>query len=149
MPTNEKKKNKGSSRSFNIRSDMDVVQTREYGRNLAAKIGFDRNDQTLVATAISEICRNIIEYAGSGEITIEHINSKSRKGIVITAEDDGPGIADVKKACQEGFSTGRGMGVGLSGTKRIMDEFDVQSEMGKGTIVKMSKWLSGNEYYQK
>lgn len=146
MPGKKKNNLEELVRSFYIRSDGNVVETREYGRKLAAKIGFSKTDQTLIATAISEICRNIIEYAGSGDITIEFKNNKNRRGIIITAKDEGPGIEDVERACQEGYSTGRGMGVGLSGSKRIMDEFDIQSERGKGTTINMSKWISEDEY---
>lgn len=146
MQNKGKNKSENSIRTFSIDSDIDVVETRDYGKNIAGKIGFSKNDQTLIATAISEICRNIIEYAGSGDLTIESKNKENRRGIVVTAKDEGPGIADVKLALQEGYSTGRGMGIGLSGSKRIMDEFEIHSEMGKGTTVIMSKWLTVDEY---
>lgn len=135
------KKIKRVNKTFSIQSDKDIVIVREYARELADYIGFLTNDRTLVATAVSEICRNIIEYAQKGEVTIERVTRNPRIGITITIQDSGPGIADVEQAMQDGYSTGRGMGVGLPGTRRIMDEFDIQSELGKGTKVVMSKWL--------
>lgn len=139
----DRKKHKRSKdvKTFTINADYDIVKVREYARDLADNIGFTTNERTLIATAVSEICRNIIEYAHDGEVTLEPSFKNQKRGITITVEDRGPGISDLKQAMQDGYSTGRGMGVGLPGTKRIMDEFDIQSEIGKGTRIVMSKWL--------
>lgn len=133
-------------RSFSIASDRDLVTIREFGRKLASRIGFGSNDQTLIATALSEICRNVLEYANSGEVTIKPGYRKKTDGITMIVTDTGPGIEDVNKALQEGYSTGRGMGVGLPGTMRIMDEFSIKSRRGQGTTVTMSKWLEHYEF---
>lgn len=129
------------SDTFLIHCDKDIVVAREYARDLAEQIGFSSNERTLIATAVSEICRNIIEYAQNGQIFIETVQENPKKGIKITVEDSGPGITNVEQAMQDGFSTGRGMGVGLPGTKRIMDDFKIKSTIGKGTRIIMSKWL--------
>lgn len=132
-------------KNFPVKSDKDLVEIRAYGRKLAREIGFSTNDQTLIATALSEVCRNIIEYAGTGKVIIETIQDSS-PGITITAHDQGPGIEDVEKALEEGYSTGKGMGIGLPGCKRIMDQFQIDSKTGKGTVVSMHKWVEENEY---
>lgn len=132
-------------KNFPVKSDKDLVEIRAYGRKLAREIGFNTNDQTLIATALSEVCRNIIEYAGIGKVIIETVQDSSQ-GICITAQDQGPGIKDIDKALEEGYSTGRGMGVGLPGCKRIMDQFQVDSRSGKGTVVSMHKWVEKNGY---
>lgn len=134
----EKNKIKKDERLLYLKSDNDIVKIREYGRNLAAHLGFSENDQAFIATAISEICRNVVEYADCGEvkITIGEPNE-----IVILVKDQGPGIKDLKKAMEEGYSTGEGLGIGLPGAKRIMDSFDIQTGPA-GTIVKMSKCIS-------
>ncbi|MBD3615405.1 MAG: anti-sigma regulatory factor [Gracilimonas sp.] len=131
---------------FPIGSDLDLVSIRDFGRKMAAQIGFEGSDQTLIATALSEICRNVLEYAGTGEVKIEPDKDKNSEGILITVTDTGPGIEDVRKALQEGYSTGRGMGIGLPGTKRIMDKFEIHSNIGKGTTVIMAKWLDKYEF---
>ncbi len=128
------------SKTFVIVKDHDIVKVREYARDVASQIGFSTNERTLIATAVSEICRNVIEYAGEGKVIIQTVAKNPRTGISITVEDKGPGIEDVAKAMQDGYSTSRGMGVGLPGTKRIMDDFTIHSEAGKGTRVMMSKW---------
>lgn len=133
-------------RTFPVASDKDLVTIREFGRKLAGQIGFESNDQTLIATALSEICRNVLEYAGSGKVTIKPGNRKKSDGLTVIVSDSGPGIEDVNKALQEGYSTGRGMGVGLPGTMRIMDDFSIESKIGKGTTVTMSKWLDHYEF---
>lgn len=129
------------SKTFQVSSDKDVVQVREHAREVAGTLGFTTNDRTLITTVVSEICRNILEYAQKGQVAIKPLYLNSKRGICITASDDGPGIADIKMAMQDGYSTGRGMGVGLPGSKRIMDEFDIQSKPGKGTKITMCKWL--------
>lgn len=141
MADQKKEKNIEGLKIFTIKADFDIVKVREYARDVADEIGFSTNERTLIATAVSEICRNIIEYAQDGKVYIEPILKNPKKGITITVEDQGPGIEDIDKAMQDGYSTGRGMGVGLPGTKRIMDEFDIQSEINRGTRIVMSKWL--------
>ena len=124
-----------------INSPADIVTARQKGRALAAEIGFDGSDLTLVATAISEVARNIVDHAKNGDILLAAISQGSRRGICITARDEGPGIPDVAMAMQYGYSTRRGLGVGLPGAKWLMDDFDVDSKVGKGTTVTMKKWL--------
>lgn len=141
----EKEKAELSGKKFLLMSDKDLVTIREYGRRLASEVGFDDNDQTLISTALSEICRNVIEYAKSGEVTFEYDGSKD--GIAITISDDGPGIEDLNKALKEGYSTGQGLGVGLPGAKRIMDEFEIESNHGKGTKVRMCKWRNNHNRF--
>ena len=118
-----------------IAADVDVVRAREQGRELAAAHGFSLGDQTVIATAISEIARNILMYAKRGEV-----NDGSRDGLRVIAEDRGPGIRDLPRAMQDGFSTSGGLGLGLPGAKRLMDDFTVDSAPGRGTIVTMIKW---------
>ena len=126
-----------------IASDADIVAARQFGRDLATEIGFSQTDTTLIATAISEVARNITTYAGSGEIVCETIERNERHGLLVVAVDDGPGIADLERALQDGFTTGQGMGLGLPGAKRLMDEFEIESAPGRGTKVVMRKWLPG------
>ena len=124
-----------------IASDSDIVAARQFGRELATEIGFSQTDTTLIATAISEVARNITTYAGSGEIVCETIERNERQGLLVVAVDKGPGIADLERALQDGFTTGQGMGLGLPGAKRLMDEFEIESSPGRGTKVVMRKWL--------
>ena len=125
-----------------ISSGADIVAARQEGRKLADQLGFSDVDQTVIATAISEVARNIVEYAEKGEIHINPILNGTKKGILIVARDSGPGIVDLALAMQDGYTTGRGLGLGLSGAKRLMDEFDIQSMEGQGTTVTMKKWVS-------
>lgn len=138
-------KNEVSGKTFSIKSDKDLIEIRDFGRSLAGQIGFSGNDQTLISTALSEICRNVLEYAGSGEVTIEADRELKPSAIKIVVSDTGPGIENIELALKEGYSTGRGLGIGLPGSKRIMDEFNIESEIGKGTTVNMSKRLD-NKY---
>ncbi|TAM49873.1 MAG: anti-sigma regulatory factor [Paraburkholderia sp.] len=124
-----------------IEREEDVVIARQKGRELGAEIGFSNTDRTIIALAISEIARNIISYARRGEIVMCRIDDGVRVGISIVAEDEGPGIADIELAMRDGYSTAKSLGVGLPGTKRIMDEFALTSVVGKGTTVKMKRWL--------
>lgn len=124
-----------------IASDTDIVQARQKVRELAIDIGFSGSDLALIATAVSEIARNIVEYAVKGEIIISEIQKVEKRGILIKAKDEGPGIPDIQKAMQDGYSTGKGLGLGLPGAKRLMDEFDISSIVGKGTIITLKKWL--------
>lgn len=126
-----------------VGSSDDIVIARQAGRDMAASIGFSLTDLTLIATAISEVARNITSYAGSGEIRLTVIDQGPRAGIVVEAIDEGPGIADLKRALEDGFSTSSGMGLGLPGARRLMDEFEIHSEVGHGTTVTMRKWTRG------
>ena len=123
-----------------ITADVDIVTARQQGRAQAQRGGFDGTELTVVSTAISEIARNILDYATRGEIIIRVVNDGARIGIVVIASDEGPGIADVSLALQDGYSTGRGLGLGLPGARRLMDEFDIVSTPGKGTEITMKKW---------
>jgi serine/threonine-protein kinase RsbT len=123
-----------------ITSDQDIVAARQSGRALAAELGFSATDSTLIATAISELARNIVSYARKGEITVKTIHSPSRQGILVIASDDGPGIPDVLQAMRDGFSTSGSLGLGLPGVRRLMDEFQIASQPGRGTTVTVKKW---------
>jgi serine/threonine-protein kinase RsbT len=123
--------------------DGDVVTARQEGRELAQELGFSTTDVTLIATAISEVARNIISYADEGEICIAMVERHGRRGIRVVSTDRGPGIDDLDKALEDGFSTGQGMGLGLPGARRLMDEFEVESTPGEGTTVTMTKWELG------
>ena len=109
--------------------------------DLAAEAGFSATDQTIIATAISELARNIIEYARGGEIQLTLVGDANRRGIRVEAHDDGPGIANIELAMQDGYSTGGGMGLGLPGTRRLMDEFVISSNVGEATTVIATKWI--------
>ena len=121
--------------------DIDVVTARQAGRELAAKIGFSGCDLTLIATAISEVARNIIVYAERGEIVLSAVADGGRRGLQVVAHDEGPGIADAELAMRDGYSTGKSLGLGLPGARRLMDELELDSEVGRGTTVTMKKWL--------
>jgi len=123
-----------------VARDGDVVNARQTGRELAASLGFRSTDLTLIATAISEVARNIVLYAGRGEIALSAAYDGSRRGIRVVAQDAGPGIADVELAMRDGYSTGKSLGLGLSGARRLMDEFEIISKVGVGTTITMSKW---------
>lgn len=126
---------------MDVSSDADIVTARQKGRELAGRVGFSVTDLTLIATAISELARNIVLYAKRGAIAVSLAEHGPRRGIVIVARDEGPGIPNVSQALQDGFSTSGGLGLGLRGTRRLMDEFDIVSEVGKGTTVTVKKWL--------
>ena len=128
-----------------IASVADIVEAREQGRILGKAVGFSIIDLTIIATAISEVARNILIYAKHGEIILRQVKEGQRNGILIIAQDNGPGIADVSLAMQDGYSTRKGLGLGLPGTKRLMDEFEIYSEIEIGTTVKIKKWLPQNE----
>lgn len=123
-----------------VSSDAGVMNARQKGRELAMTIGISGSDLTLMATAISEIARNIVQYAGSGEIEFHSVVRGGKRGLLIIARDYGPGIADIAQAMQDGYSTSRGMGLGLPGARRLMDDFKIVSEVGKGTTISMVKW---------
>lgn len=123
-----------------IRTDADVVTARQEARAMGAGLGFSSTDLTLLATAISEVSRNITAYAGEGEVALRVLNHGGRLGIEVVATDNGPGIADVELAMQDGYTTGNGLGLGLPGTRRLVDEFDLRTEPGRGTSVRLVKW---------
>lgn len=123
-----------------IQSDRDVVLARQRGREIAARIDFSSTDLTLIATAISEIARNVVRFAHHGQMRVQIIEDATRRGVLIVARDIGPGIPDVRRALEDGYSTYGGMGLGLPGSRRLMDEFHIASEVGKGTTITMTKW---------
>lgn len=127
-----------------IATDSDVVQARQRARVLAGEAGFSVGDQTVIAAAISEIARNILMYARRGTVTLSVERNGDRDGLIVVAQDQGPGIVDIPRALQDGFSTSGGLGLGLPGARRLMDEFDVDSEPGRGTTVTMKKWKRAN-----
>jgi anti-sigma regulatory factor (Ser/Thr protein kinase) len=123
-----------------VSTDADVVTARQKGRDLAARAGFSATDLTVIATAISEIARNIIKFAERGEVLITLVNEQARTGVTVVVRDVGPGIPDVDRALEDGYSTYGGLGLGLPGARRLMDEFEIISEIDKGTTVTMAKW---------
>ena len=123
-----------------IAHEADIVTARQKGRELAAQMGFSRTDQTLIATAISEVARNIVEYADRGEIHLSAVERAGRRGVTIVAQDSGPGIPDTQLAMRDGYSTGNSLGMGLPGARRLVDDFALVSALGKGTTVTMTKW---------
>ncbi|WP_172370725.1 anti-sigma regulatory factor [Sporosarcina jiandibaonis] len=127
--------------SVDIFTEWDIVAARQLGRNEAKSIGFGTVDQARITTAISELARNIYLYAGKGNIKIERTYDNNQYGITIIASDEGPGIADVRKVMNDGYSTSGGLGAGMPGVRRLMDEFNVQSEQGVGTTITAVKWL--------
>lgn len=124
---------------IHIQADADIVLARQAARELAARLSFSRTELTMIATAVSEVARNIVRFASQGEIVVELLE-EPRRGVCIVARDTGPGIADVEQALADGFSTYHGLGLGLPGVRRLMDEFALASEMGRGTTVTMTKW---------
>lgn len=123
-----------------IRSDLDIVIARTLARDTAKALGFGAIDQARIATAVSELARNIFLYAGTGSVTVREVDKNGRRGIEIVCEDQGPGIADMDMAMTDGYTTSRGMGMGLPGAKRLMDEFDIQTQQGVGTTITCRKW---------
>jgi anti-sigma regulatory factor (Ser/Thr protein kinase) len=123
-----------------IQTDADVVTARKQGRELAARAGFSATELTIIATAISEIARNIVMFAKRGEIIVSLVGENSRQGVTVVARDSGPGIPDLERAVQDGYSGYGGMGLGLPGSRRLMDEFEITSEVDRGTTVTMTKW---------
>jgi serine/threonine-protein kinase RsbT len=123
-----------------IGHEADIVTARQKGRELAAQRGFSSTEQTLIATAISEVARNIVEYAQRGEITLSPIEREGRRGLMVVARDSGPGIPDLELAMSDGYSSKNSLGVGLPGAKRLMDEFALLSVPGEGTTITMKKW---------
>lgn len=127
--------------TIDIAQDKDVVAARQAGRIRALKLGFSLGDATLIATAISELARNIVSYTPGGTIAIADLNSKGRTGLQIVAQDRGPGIRDLELALRDGFSSSGGLGLGLPGVRRLMDDFEIESVAGQGTTIRLMKWL--------
>jgi serine/threonine-protein kinase RsbT len=123
-----------------IRLSEDVVRVRQAVRALAIRIGLSLVDQTKVVTAASELARNTLEYGGGGTVTLERASNGARQGVRLTFEDQGPGIPDIELALKEGYTTGGGLGLGLSGAKRLSNEFDIWSKPGEGTRVSITRW---------
>ena len=123
-----------------IDCDADIVSARQKGRDLASQCGLPTTDLAVVATAISELARNILRYAAHGEIILRLVEEHGKRGVEVVATDDGPGIPDLTLAMQDGYSTSGGLGLGLPGTRRLMDEFEIISEFGKGTTVTVRRW---------
>jgi serine/threonine-protein kinase RsbT len=126
---------------FLIRSETDIVMARKVVRDAATDLGFGLTDVTRIVTAASELTRNIYHYAKTGVVRWRALNQDLRVGLELTFEDSGPGIPDIERAMEMGFSTGKGLGMGLPGAKRLMDELTIQSTVGKGTTVVVRKWL--------
>jgi serine/threonine-protein kinase RsbT len=123
-----------------IQSEPDIVMVRQATRVLAIECGFKVVDQTKMVTAASELARNALGYGGGGTATFELISDKGRRGLRVIFEDKGPGISDVPQALTDGFTSGKGMGLGLGGARRLVNEFDIRSEIGKGTCVTITRW---------
>ena len=127
-----------------VKVSGDIVIARQAGRELAAELGFSLTDRTMISTAISEIARNITSYAGTGEIRLLVDEREGRRALIVQAEDQGPGIRDITRALEDGYSTGRGLGLGLPGARRLMDRLTVDSDPGQGTLIEMWKWVPEN-----
>ncbi len=132
MPTEEK--------ATTIRSDLDIVTARSLARDVAKQMGFSSVDQARIATAVSELARNIFVYAGTGQVQVRSIERNGRTGIEMEFTDQGPGISDIDTVMQDGYSTVKSMGMGLPGARRLMDDFDIHSQVGVGTTVVCRKW---------
>ena len=128
------------SESLEVRSASDVVTVRQVVRTWAIDTGFSLVDQTKIVTAASELARNMIDYAGGGAVCLEMINDGARRGLRVAFEDTGPGIPDIQQALTDHFTTGNGLGLGLGGAKRLVNEFDIRSRVGEGTRVVITRW---------
>jgi serine/threonine-protein kinase RsbT len=129
-----------SEETLPVKNEYDIISVRSYGRNVAIKAGFGTVDQCRITTAISELARNAVVHGGGGSVTIKIIKNE-KIGIEIICKDEGPGIENMELALRGGYSTAGGLGIGLSGAKRLMDEFEINSGTGKGTSVRIRKWL--------
>ena len=125
---------------FGLRSQEDIVRTRQIVRTWAVNIGFNLVDQTKIVTAASELARNTVEYGRGGDMLLRHLVNGPRTGLGLEFTDQGPGIADLSLALKDGFTTGGGLGLGLSGSRRLMSEFDIESSPGNGTRVRVIRW---------
>ncbi|MBP5972234.1 anti-sigma regulatory factor [Brasilonema sp. CT11] len=126
--------------TMSIQSSQDVIFVRQKVRQFAVKLGFSLVDQTKIVTAASELARNTLDHAGGGTVRLEALEYGMRKGLQLVFEDSGPGIPDIDLALKDGYTTGSGLGMGLSGTKRLVNEFDIVSRVGEGTRVTIRKW---------
>lgn len=131
------------SETLEIQSSTDVVLVRQAVRKFAVEIGFGLVDQTKIVTAASELARNTLDYGGGGTVKLETIQDRGRCGLRLIFEDQGPGIPDIELALKDGFTTGNGMGMGLSGAKRLANEFEIESVVGAGTRVMIARWKRG------
>lgn len=127
-------------RRIPIVTDADIVRARQQGRELASQLTFTPSDLTVIASAISELARNIFSYAGTGEIRVGLIERNGRRGIMVIAHDEGPGIRDVDLALQDGYSTSGSLGLGLPGVRRLVDEFEIHTQVDVGTEITLRKW---------
>jgi serine/threonine-protein kinase RsbT len=127
---------------YAIDIEFDLVKIRQVVRKISKEMQFDIVAQTKLLTAVSELARNVFDYVGKGEVIVEEVGDSLKIGLKITVIDNGPGIPDIDLAMSGGFSTSKGLGKGLSGTKKLMDEFSIQSEVGKGTEVVIVKWVA-------
>lgn len=125
---------------MSIQSSADVVLVRQAVRQLAVELGFSLVDQTKIVTAASELARNTLDYGGGGTVKLEALQDGRRRGLRLVFEDQGPGIPDIELALKDGYTTGNGLGMGLSGTKRLVNEFDIVSQVGQGTCITITKW---------
>jgi serine/threonine-protein kinase RsbT len=132
-----------SDQRINVARETDIILACQKGRSLAGDLGFDAGDQVAISIAISEVTHNILDHAGSGIVTLRATRhaSKEQAGLEVVASDQGPGIADVEMALLDGYTTGKGLGVGLPGARRLMDEIEVESRLGTGTTITMRKWV--------
>lgn len=128
------------SERLEIRQSDDVVRVRQLTRTFAVEIGLSLVDQTKIVTASSELARNTLDYGGGGEVTVETLEQGGRRGLRLKFEDKGPGIADIEQALRDGFTSGKGMGLGLGGAKRLCNEFSIDSRPGEGTRVMIARW---------
>lgn len=126
---------------INISENDDLVRARSRVRDIAVEMGFSHVDQVRLVTAVSELARNIVRYAETGFMEIQMVASSGRRGLQVRFEDQGQGIHDIELAMTDGYTTGRGLGKGLPGTRRLVDDFEIQSEVGRGTVVVIRKWL--------
>ena len=123
-----------------VATESDIVYARQHVRRWAVALKFSIVDQTKVVTAASELARNLLIYGGGGHVTLEHLQDGTRQGLRVVFEDSGPGIPDVEQALKDGFTSGKGMGLGLGGAKRLVNEFQIETELGKGTRITITKW---------
>jgi serine/threonine-protein kinase RsbT len=125
---------------MNVHTSADIVRVRQAVRQMAVELKFGLVDQTKIVTAASELARNTLDYGGGGTVKLEELESGSRRGLRLVFEDQGPGIPDLELALKDGYTTGGGLGMGLSGSKRLMNEFEIVSRLGEGTCVTIVKW---------
>ncbi|MEP0801085.1 anti-sigma regulatory factor [Funiculus sociatus GB2-A5] len=125
---------------MSINTSADVVLVRQAVRQFAVELGFSLIDQTKIVTAASELARNTLDYGGGGTVKLEALDEGIRRGLRLTFEDSGPGIPNIDLALKDGFTTGGGLGMGLSGTKRLVNEFNIVSHVGEGTCITITKW---------